>query len=941
MPYVLPQVRVFQDFTVVPAAAANPLRACIVGPHAYLLRYDHADERPNGNLGFYDDLEDHSYPWPTLPAGAVVDQPFTKLWIKDALLRYFQDFIGQDSVITKTSGYNNRIRSATVNFAGNGGYARSALLLDRDVQPGDVVKVRGLNGTGDSVTLWTYVKQLLGDPTAAVVAAAASDADNASTQGASAGIAQVAGAINCLDPTADGSAYNGLAEGDVNETYDILVIQASVDGDYTKAAVRVISGSGHDDVASVTPEAAGVPTAIGTRGLTVTFQHASSAGCSASAGVDDVTPNDLIPGQRWQVTVHQAFTKPVPTSGGSYDGTSDTTYVVTVSRGGKYADAVLPQVTVSTTNGVDLSGPTTVAAASTPVAVGTLGVTIEFSGTALRKGDIYYVDCTGVAVGPMRTIVLGHNLDTAIAAGSELDLTLFIRNPLLQVGRDRVGEAPITNWQTSATEFSVTSGITAFDPGWTDNGVPQPLDVLSESTQDYGILYVEYRAWRSDLCTSRNAISDPGALDLAISGPLDPANPLKQGVFEALVNSGGTEVTYLSVCNPDDPDSWADALGFLVGHSEAYGLVPLSYDRTVLDLFVAHVDAQSAPEEAMWRVVWVNLQGVPEIPVVSAGSTIPGHSVATTTDGTVALAVIEDDPQTAGTQYTILRVPAGNAGFTRNGVRPGDIARVLYTGDGFGGVTYSEFVVASVVSEDELKLAAGPAAPVNVAAKMEIWRNLTPTEEATAIGANAGSYGNRRVRATWPDTIGSGGTSMPGIFMNCALAGLASGILPHQGMTRLALSGFDDLSRTTRKFNRDQLDIMAGDGAWIVTQDAASGSVFTRHAITTGVQSDINQREEVVTRNVDSISFRFQATFDPFIGVVNVTPGVKIMLEQEIGKLIDALKAEAGHTDLGGQLIDATITSFEASAIEKDRYVLVLSCEVPYALNNLDVHLVI
>jgi len=939
--YVLPQVLVFQDFRIVPAAVANPLRAHISGPHAYLLRYADEDERDKGRLGYYDRLLAKSYLWPDRPAGGKVDFGYVKLWMKDALLKYFEDTVSQGSTITKTSGYNNRVRSATVNFATNGDYARHSSLYDRDVQPGDVVKVRGLDGNGDSITLWTYVKKLIGDTVASSIEAATTDSENPSTQSASSSVSQVSGAENCVTLTPDHTDYDGLADGDITETYDILVLESSVNGDYTTAKVRVISGSGNDDVEELIPEAAGSPTEIGTRGLKVTFNEADTNACSASAANDGVSPDDLIAGQRWQVTVNQAFTKPAPTAGGAYDGTNDTTYIIEVTRGGKYAGTVKPQITVSTTNGIDLSGPTTVTAASTEFDVGSLGVTVSFSGTSLRKGDRYYIEVSGEKEGPMRTIELGNNLSKDIASGSEVDVVLFIRKPLLEIGKNRTGFAPLTNWDVSETEITVNDGIVAYDETWTDEGVQKPLDVYSESSKQFGVLFVEYRAWRQDLCHEVNTIRDVGDINDAISGALHPDNPLKWGVFKALENANGAEVKFSSVCDPDDVEAWADVLELLLGRDDVYGLVPLTRNRTVLDLYAAHVKSQSSPEQGLWRVLWTSLEGIPEIPVIHAGSTVQGHTEATTDDGEVALAVVEDDELTSGSQYTILRVTSGNANFLTNKVRAGDIVRTLYTGDGFGNYVYSEFIVDEVQSEDQLRLLTGPGAPITVAAKFEIWRNLTATEESHEIAMNAGSWGDRRVRAVWPDKIESGGTVMEGYHLCAALSGLCSGVLPHQGLTRLEIVGFTDVQRTIDKFNRAQLDALAYAGVWIVTQDRFSGHIFTRHAVTTGGYDDINKREEMLTRNVDSISYRFKQHFDPFIGITNVTPTMQARLELEVGKLIRVLQTEAVTENLGGQLINATILEFRQHLTLKDRYVLVLDCEVPYPFNNMEIHLVV
>lgn len=940
--YVLPQVLVFQDFRIVPAAAANPLRAHISGPHAFLIRYAITDERSKGRLGFYDRLLDTKYIWPNRPAGGKIDFPYVKLWMEDALLKYFEDTIGAASTITKVGGFNNRIRSATVNFAKNTDtYPRSTLLLDRDVKVGDVAKVRGIKSDGNSQILWTSVKRIIGEIVASIIKDATTDTNNPASQAASVSFSKIAGADNCVTLNLDDTSYDGLPSGKITETYDLLVLQGSVSGDFTKAKVRVISGSGTDDVLEVTPSADGIFFTVGTRGLRVAFVASDSAGCSLSAADDMVSPDDLIVGQRWQIVVNDDFTKPVPTSAGTYTGKSDTTYIVEITRGGLYTSAIKPQISVTTTNGVDLSGPHTVSVADTLVSIGTLGTQIKFSGLGLRKGDRYYVEVLGEKEGPMRILELSHNLDVTIATDSEVDLTLYILKPLIQIEKNRTGFAPLVNWETSETEITVKSGIIAFDSTWTSGGVAQPLDVHSESSQSYGELFVEYRAWLADLCNTVNALRDAGEINAAISGALHPDNPLKWGVFKALENSNGTEVKFTSVCNPDKDTDWARVLELLLGRDDVYELVPLTRRRTVLDLYAAHVKDQSAPEQGLWRVLWTNLEGVPAIPVVAAGSTVPGHILAKTSDGLVALGLIEDDPQTSGTQYTILRNTNANATFIKNGVRAGDLVRALYTGDGFGNFTYSEFIVDQVQAEDQIRLLTGPGAPVTVPAKFEIWRNLTPTEEAKEIGLNAGSWGDRRIRAVWPDTIESSGTIMDGIFLCCSLAGLTSGVLPHQGLTNLEIVGYTRVDRTAKKFNRSQLDSMAVSGVWIVTQDLIDGQIFSRHAVTTGPYDDLNKREEMLTRNVDSISYRFKDHFAPFIGVTNVTPIIQERLELEVGKLTRVLQTESETQNLGGQLIDATIVELRPSPAFKDRFILRLNLDVPEPFNNLEVHLLI
>jgi hypothetical protein len=941
--YVLPQVLVFQDFTVQPAVAANPLSAHIAGGHAFLVRQSDEDEREFGNLGLYDNASNSNSLWPNRPAGAEVDPTYTKLYIENALLQYFTDDVSAGSAVTVAAGYSNRISSDSVNFSSNGAYARDAALYDRDVKIGDIIRVRGVptgtGSTGAAVTLWTYVRGLVADKLAASIGAAAVDASNAITQSFSESISQTGGAENCVDAAVDGSTYDGLPDGKTSETYTITVLDSSIGGDFTTARLRVTSASGTDDVAEVIPAASGSPTAIGTRGLTVTFSDVDTAACSLSADNDAVSYNDLISGQEFTATVAQSFTASTATSGGTYDSTADTTYIVEVTKGGDFAS--LPEISVATTNGIDQSGPHVVTALASDITIGTEAVTIQFGASTqgLNKGDRFYIAVQGVGSGPVRTIQLGTNLDQTYAANDEVGIELYIRKPLLEVSANRTGMAPLTNWEQSKTEIKVKSGIVAYDTEWTNSGVALPLSVYSAAALDYGVVYVEYRAWRSELCNKIGSLSDVADID-DISGSLTPDNPLKWGVFKALSNSNGTPVLYTAVCGPDDPDNWDEVFEILLTRDDAYNLVPLTRNATVFGLYQAHVNSSSAATEGLWRVAWFNLQGVPEIPIVSAGSTVVNHLLATTTDGAPALAVFEDDPQTSGTQYTICRVPTANSNFITNGVRPGDIIRGIYTGDGFGNFTYSEFVVDEVQSENQIRVAVGPGAPQSVPAKIEVWRNLSAGEEAVEVGRNAGIWNDRRIRATWPDLIESSGTLQEGYHLNAALAGLASGVLPHQGLTNVEIAGFSSTQRTNDKFNKPQLNAMAVAGVWIVQQQL-DGEIFTRHAVTTGDYEDINQREEMLTRNVDSISYRFKDYFEPFIGVTNVTPSMRDVILGGMNKLIRVLRTERVTVQLGGQLIDATIDRFFVSEIFKDRYVAYISLQVPYALNNIELHLVV
>lgn len=937
MSYVLPQTIVYQEFKATPSSQSRPLRAFVAGPHAQLIRFAESAEQANGLLGYYDAAIDTEYTWPSKPACSLVDSAYVKLFCKDALLQYFTD----NTTCTRESA--TKIKSSAVNFIENTGtYPRAASLYDRDVTAGDTVKAV-FTVSSNTYTTWSYVAGFEADAVDSVIAAAAADSDNAATTGGATAVAtQTVGPWNTIEAaTASASAYNGYARGTVTETYTIVVTQSSVGGDLTTAKLRVISASGLDDVENVTPSAAGVATAIGTLGLTVTFNHTADE-YSQSASDANISPDDFLAGQRWAVAVTAAFTAPTVTNNagsGAYTGTQDTTYVVEVVTGGKFASAT-PQIRVTTTTGYDISGPTSVAS-GVAAAVGTKGLTITFTATGLRKGDRWTIAAAAEGEGNYRTIILGHNISASVPDDTPCELTLYIRKPELEIDINREGYAPQTNYTVAADTITVASGILVYDETWTDGGTPMALPLVSADSQEYGAIYVETRYWLSNLASEIGTIDDIGNIDALIPGELDIDNPLKWAVSKALGNANDVEVKYCAVANPDSTTSWNAPLELALGTDAVYGFVPLTRNRTVLGAYQAHVNKQSQPEEGLWRVLWTSLEGLPAIPVVHAGSTVPGYTAATTGDSAVCLCTITDNPNVAGSQYTLVVCPAGNGNFVTNGVRAGDIVRAVYAGDGFGGTAYSEYVVDRVDTEDQLTLLTGPAAAVNTASKIEIWRNLTATEEAQAVAVNAGSWGNRRVMAVWPDTIETSGTVQEGYHLCAALAGLASGVVPQQGLTNVEISGFTNVRRTTGKFNKSQLNTMAQAGVWIVTQDVTTGKIFTRHAVTTGDTAILQDREEMLVRNVDSISYRYKEHFAPFIGVTNVTPATIDLLEMEVASLNEVLKTEKATSRLGGQIIEAVIASIQQSPLYADRVDLVLNVTAPYPLNNFSVHLVI
>lgn len=239
-----------------------------------------------------------------------------------------------------------------------------------------------------------------------------------------------------------------------------------------------------------------------------------------------------------------------------------------------------------------------------------------------------------------------------------------------------------------------------------------------------------------------------------------------------------------------------------------------------------------------------------------------------------------------------------------------------------------------------LLVAPGHSAIISTPQKIEVHRTLTATEQADEIALSQ-TYSSRRVRAVWPDEVGLGGLSFPGYHLCAALAALSCGVAPHRPLTNVSVAGFDDVSRSVDLFNRAQMDRMAGAGVWIVTQDLQSGAIYNRHAVTSGDTDDLNDREEVITRNLDDISYYFQSVLAPFIGVSNVTDSLITIIDAELNAGKETLRARNFSPLIGGQLIDAEVTELRRHLTLRDRILIRMSLELPAPFNNGDLYLVV
>ena len=456
-------------------------------------------------------------------------------------------------------------------------------------------------------------------------------------------------------------------------------------------------------------------------------------------------------------------------------------------------------------------------------------------------------------------------------------------------------------------------------------------EVTGPVAQIDGKLYVTYRVLRTDNAAAIASLNDPALVEATL-GEVTPANPLSQGVYDALLNANGTDVYYMAVPT-DNLAGYNKVLEQARRTDKVYGMVPLTFDSTVKTAVLAHVTDMSKAEHAKWRKAWFSYEPVtfgvlPGYDQVSAGVYWTVSSVGVDPETNVVNVFATFTPQSGLSSLAAL---------VTNGVRAGDTLRIFDNGVPTGD--YVDYVIAEVRSQNELVTEV----QLNGNGVAQIFRNYTLDEQVTALGA--ATTNNRRINAVFPATCKTAGVEKSGYYVAAALAGLRAGSLPHRPLTNVELLGFDDFTETLVTFTPTQLDNLASYGFWIIVQDAAGGVPYVRHQLTTAGYSDVGEdpkfSEDSITTNVDSVSYGLQRALRPYIGKYNVNPATVALVSDAVVRQLHAHMLVASDTAVGPQLLGYTVKEIGKTALYKDRMAATIELELPYPLNKVTVTLVV
>ena len=1006
MSYIEPSVTIQQEFATIPSVIVEPLQTCIVGPNYRVFEYSDATDKTSILAGNYTGSALTAIPYGGKPAGSVVDTKSVKLVLEDLWAKYatFTSASTRDALTNKialssgsfvaSTGYprngslgtrdvkvgdgvritysDNTTLDTTVTGFANTPVAStgpatatnaSSNLGSSPVSASVATPITLAGGSTATASVSSYTGNLAGGfmsdfytLTCTAAGAGGTKQVNTATVGAAAstgGTATVTVTSDGQDiivpvPLVNADATNAiatkiraalLATYAINSKYDVsgstsavILTSKKVLANDTTLNIKIApTGSGITSVPTSTNGTPGVASGAKFSVTSTNGDNISDFGVTAigsafyvgSFGLTVTVTGTYVLGDKYTISPIAAYTRVVPDIAGSgaFLGSVDTTYTIKVVSGGLWFggnDTI--RISASTNTGIDYVPSTiipspTVLDASVSFTLGSLGLSMTFATNVAPKGlvtgESYTVAITAATAGPINKIVLADNPSTTLGSAANVPLLqLSIVKSYLEIpiaGYPTGGSVALT---ASANNYTIAGSLSILDSSWGET----PIPVLKAKA------YVPYRALLVNGSLEFNTISDISEIDTVL-GKTIPANPLAYGVYKALENSNGQVVNYISIAT-DDITGYTNSIETLSKHEECYFVVPLTSDNATQQLFKSHVDTMSSKTKGLERVLFISKTG---------------------SDTEVLYGKKSDGSYWMGTIATNTTVNIPGATFQTSGVRAGDSVRTVFSVDGFGNPTYTTSTVASVVSQTQLLLASPGAVTNSDLNRIDIIRNLSRDEQASAIANQSGSLDNRRDYVIWPDLpIDDNGLEVPGHFLACSVAGLKSSVAPHQGITNYTLTGWSNMARSYKYFTPAQLNVIAGGGTMIVTQNATGGAIYIRHQLSSD-QVDANRAELSITTNLDAITKFLRGDLKKFIGKYNNTASFHQVAHAMITQKISYLMSNTQTVTAGPQ-----VTSFDTNSliVESDPLIRTtvnasLSIGLPYPVNNFNLVLTV
>lgn len=331
--YIVPRVQIEQEFTQLPVFSEQPLAALVIGPQYKLSRYTNVAEKANTIVTHPDDDTlanayqadvDVVYSYTNKSVGSIVDASYTKVYLEKAEAQYFPNSsLGSASaavtrVSIPTGGYyKNRVKAA-INLKTANGTDRNAVFSNRDVKVGDVVVLSNGSSTSKS-----KVKSLIADVVAASYGSVTNDVSNKPSLVMDVNDSPIftgTGSLTNIVLNNTSSAWYGRP--DLGIVSDVVTIEVTTGGAVLSDLRFKISSQNGSFTTLTNQSLTNLDLLIinntGSNDVKIDFTNSTGT---------------FLTTHKWTLAIRAVVSQVTPTASGTYTGTKDVTYKLTVTRG--------------------------------------------------------------------------------------------------------------------------------------------------------------------------------------------------------------------------------------------------------------------------------------------------------------------------------------------------------------------------------------------------------------------------------------------------------------------------------------------------------------------------------------------------------------------------------------------------------------------------------
>jgi hypothetical protein len=389
-----------------------------------------------------------------------------------------------------------------------------------------------------------------------------------------------------------------------------------------------------------------------------------------------------------------------------------------------------------------------------------------------------------------------------------------------------------------------------------------------------------------------------------------------------------------------------NALNYLES-KDVYAIAPMTDDPFVQQLYSAHVESMSTPEQRGERICFL-WQGVPtraQDTSILAGSDAEVNGTAnsitlgsTPIEGLAALGLDPSDLSLDDNVYLeLVVVQLGETNVFKFSVSQANgTALILRSTFAADENTDGFFDTPDLDWTDDDNLSGMTFVLKQRGERLLITGTEIPDRNAiaTTAAAQGEAYNSRRTFLLFSGNVDTSidgvVTPVPGYYACAAIAGMVAELAPQQPFTRVSMTGVSRVYGTDDTFSENQMDTIADGGRYILINQG--GRIASRHQRSTR-SSSIEARELSITKAIDFLAKGLRATNRVYIGRYVINPGF-------IDQLVMSNEGFLARTVQAGVVNGAALNSVLQDSNAPDTVLIEVTVAPAYPCNKIRITIV-